>query len=403
MESVQSKALANAPMRILAYYAAGVLAAAQFSKLAVLAPAIQADLGTSLAFMATLIALLEVSGALLGAWMGRLSSPWALDRLMVGALVSLAVAGGAAATATSGWALLAWRLLESAGYLGIVVAAPPLIAQASKPAQRVAAMTLWSTFVPVGLALGALLHSNWLQQHTWREVLALSAIGPAVLAVWLMAMRSNSDGKGTTVRPARGAGLGASRAAWCLALAFGGFTFFEMGLLALLPTLLSQQLGMPASMAGAWTGWTTLATIVGSAGGGWWMTRAIGRTTTLAFATLLLPPLGFAAVIGWPEVDGAVVIGLLVLINMLGGAFSCIVFSALPVVTPAAQRLPASYGAIAQLGAAGSLLGPPALALAVQVSGWSGAVIAGLLASVFSAGMVIQAFKPDRESQTPLG
>jgi MFS transporter, CP family, cyanate transporter len=397
MESSKAKALAGTPARILAYYAAGVLAAAQFSKLAVLAPALQAELGASLPLMATLIALLEVSGAVLGAWIGRLTARWELDRLLVGALVALAAAGAASATATSGWALLTWRLLESVGYLGIVVAAPTLIARVSTPDQRVAAMTLWSTFVPVGLALGAVLHSQWLQQHTWREVLLLSAIGPAALAAWLMVITNDATGHAPNSLAAPGSAKGAPRAAWYLALAFGGFTFFEMGLLALLPTLLSQHLGMPAPTAGAWTGWTTLATIVGSAAGGWWMARALGRATTLAVVSLMLPPFGFAAVIGWPEADGVAVVGLLVVINMLGGAFSSIAFSALPVVAQTQQRLPASYGALAQLGAAGSLLGPPALAGAVQVSGWPGAVLVALLASTFSAGLAVRALRPDRQ------
>lgn len=390
-------------LRILAYYLAGVLAAAQFSKVAVLAPAIQAELGVSLPLLATIVAMIEVSGAVFGAWAGRFAAQWDLDSLLIRALLCLTASGAAAATATSGWVLLAWRLLESAGYLGIVVAAPTLIARMSPPSRRVTTMTLWSTFVPVGLALGALLHSAWLQHYTWREVLVLSAACPGALALLLIVGRTGITPSTSTSPAAPTRIAGASPAAWCLALAFGGFTFFEMGLLALLPTLLSAHLGVPAPTAGAWTGWTTLATVVGSAGAGWLMARALGRTTTLAVASLLLPVACLATLVSRPEAGSAEVVGLLLAINVLGGAFASVAFASLPVVARTAQRLPASYGALAQLGAAGSLLGPPALALAVQLWGWAGSVIAGLLASAFSAAMVVRAFKPDSMQRGAVG
>jgi predicted MFS family arabinose efflux permease len=47
------------------------------------------------------------------------------------------------------------RVAEAAGYLLVVVAAPSHMARSALDADRGLALGLWSTFVPVGLALGA--------------------------------------------------------------------------------------------------------------------------------------------------------------------------------------------------------------------------------------------------------
>ena len=139
---------------IVCLYLAGVLAAAQLGKMSALAPIISKELTLSLTFTGLLISLLEIGGALFG-----FAAAAAVDRvgqskvLKVG-IGLLVLAGLGQAASGSAASLLAWRLCEGIGYLGIVIAAPILIARAAPPEQRSTAMAMWGGFVPLGFALG---------------------------------------------------------------------------------------------------------------------------------------------------------------------------------------------------------------------------------------------------------
>ena len=143
-------------------YATGLLAAAQLGKMSVLAPLIAADLGLGLTTVALAISLLEVGGAGLGALAGRAAHRLGLRRSLRCGLAALALGGLGGALVQGATGLLGWRLLEAAGYLGVIITAPVLIAHHSASGGATAgarrqglALALWSTFVPVGLALGA--------------------------------------------------------------------------------------------------------------------------------------------------------------------------------------------------------------------------------------------------------
>ena len=104
-------------------------------------------------------------------------------------LLALAGLGGAWAQGATG--LIGWRLLEAAGYLGVIVTAPVLIAHhAGIAGARVQglALTLWSTFVPVGLALGAWASAGAAGTLGWRG--AVTAGGLVGVLLWAVLWRA---------------------------------------------------------------------------------------------------------------------------------------------------------------------------------------------------------------------
>lgn len=393
--------------RIWLLYAAGLLAAAQLGKMSALAPLFAPALGLGLAAAAWAVSLIEIGGATFGAAAGVLTQRLGLWRTLRWALAALALAGLGSATAGSGVVLMAWRVLEAAGYLGVVITAPVLMARLSLqagPHGQMLAMSLWSTFVPLGAALGAAGAAGVVAASAafwaggpepWRLALAAGGLVAAGLALhtWQrnrghVAEHVLTSGEATAPRK----GVSAGAAAWCLALAFGLFALYAVAVIGLLPTLLVQGAGLSAAAAGTWTGVASAASVLGSAAGALWMRHALAPRG-LALASLALPGLAVWGVYAAAPQAG-VSVALAIGINMLGGVFASLAFAALPRVAREPGQLARANGLIAQFGASGSLLGPPLAAAGIAQAGWPGAAAVVALASALALPLAWRALAP---------
>ena len=362
-------------------YLTGLLAAAQLGKMSALAPLVASALGLSLTTVAIAISLIELGGATLGAVAGLFAHRLGLRRTLRWGVGLLALAGFGGAMAHGAIGLLGWRLLEAAGYLGVIVSAPVLIAHhAGAAGARVQglAMTLWSTFVPVGFALGAWASASAASAWDWRAAMAAGgAVGVALWAVlWRADLPEHADAP--TVAPA----ARLTPALWCLALGFGAFALFQSGIFGLLPTLLVREVGSSAQAAGQWTAVASIAAVVGSAVTVWLLRHGIGLRWP-AMASLGVPPLLLFGVFTAAP-TATVTIGLAVLLSMLGGVFASLAFALLPRLATAPGQMVRANGLLAQCGASGSLLGPPAMAACVQAGGWTAAAVLGLVVSAIA-------------------
>lgn len=379
---------------VLLLYAAGLMAAAQLGKLSALAPLFTPALGLGLAAAAWAISLLEVGGATLGAVAGLLAQRWGLRRTLQGGLVALALAGLGSASAQGLASLLGWRLLEAVGYLSVTVTAPVLIVRLCQPAgpqTQMLAMSLWSTFVPVGLALGAAGAAAAAVPLGWRGALLAGGVLAAALALatrcrWPVAAEAAADQDDADSEALQRPGV----AAWCLALGFGLFALFEVGLLGLLPTLLVQQAGLSPAAAGQWTGVVSLAAVGGSALAAWLQRHGVAARGP-ALLALALPALMLWGIFR-PAPDAAWAVGLAIACSLLGGVFASCAFAMLPRVALRPAQLARVNGLITQCGASGSLLGPPLMAAGVAWGGWQGAAALGVLITVPALPLAWRAF-----------
>lgn len=380
--------------RVLLLYATGLVAAAQLGKLSSLAPLLVADLGLRLTTMAWTISLLELGGAVGGALAGALAQRWGLVRALRWGVVALALAGAGQALAGSAVGLIGWRLLEAGGYLAVIVTAPVLLArQAAAAGVRTQglALTLWSTFVPVGLACGAAGAAALAQAGHWRWAPAAGAVLAALVAAWLWRVPLRDEPPVTATATAD-APAAASQAAWALALGFGLYALFAIGMLALLPLLLVQQVGLGPAAAGAWTGVISASGLLGSLLAALLVRRGVAARWPLllglAMPGALLPGVfAPAPALGWA-------IGLSLLIHVLGGLYASLAFAQLPRVAGGHAGLVRANGLVAQCGASGSLLGPPAMAACVQWGGWPAAAGLGLLVSALALPLTWRATRP---------
>ncbi len=378
-------------VRILLYYFCGVFAAVQLGKLAALSPPIARELQLGLAAMAALTSLLEVCGATLGGVAGRWLPRVGLKHALGAAMLALA-AGAVAAAFAQGVALLALaRLVESLGYLAVVVAAPVLIARAAEGRRQAAAMALWSTFLPVGMALGAWAYAHAAGWVGWRPAQALSVAGGVLLWIGLRSVRVDDDPHTVESRQPPGP---TGALLWALVAAFGAYAIAEVGLLALLPSLLTQA-GMPLSEAGTWTAAAALANVPASAVGAWLLRRhgalsravAVGMAISLGLSGLLY--LGVLRDAGDASWQAVLAIG----INAASGVFPSLVFALLPLAAGSPQRLSLASGRLTQFGASGALLGPPLMGAVVERWGWHAAGGLSLALSLLAVPLALFAWR----------
>src|SRR5437879_11106517 len=169
--------------RIFLLYGIGVLAAGQLGVVPPLVPALQRDFGMSLATAGMAVSIVTLVGAvfglLAGNWCERVGHARALS---VG--VAIMAAAAALCSACDGTAmLLAARALAGLGYLLAVVAGPSLMATISESRHQPFTLALWSTFVPVGMALSGMATASFAEHAGWRAIFAVDAILLAMVLV----------------------------------------------------------------------------------------------------------------------------------------------------------------------------------------------------------------------------
>lgn len=367
---------------ILLLWFCGVLAAAQLGKMAALMPTIRADLGLTLTGAGLMISLIEAGGASLGAIAGILAARFSGRAVLATGSVLVAMAGLAAAAAPDAVLLYAARLVESIGYLMVVIAAPSLIAMAAGR-DSAAALALWSTFVPVGIAAGTILSGLAASFVDWRLILVFWALAVLVTLPRTFRLPAMAEHRQTkfAVPPL---------AVWTLAVGFGFYTTLEVGVLGMLPAYLSEAWGFSIATAGAVTGLTSAATIAGSFAAA----RLLGngddarRPLALIAIGLALPAALFFP--GFPgsslaaHMSGAAVAAAVIIANAISGLVAAVAFARLPALLRRGgvplSLVTASNGVFAQFGASGSLIGPPLIGYVASRWGWP--VVAPLIAGL---------------------
>ncbi len=367
-------------------YALGVLAAAQLGKMSALAPLIASELAIGLTMAGVLISLLEIGGATLGFVAGLLVDRLGVARVLIGG-VGLIVAGNLGESLSpSVAALITWRVCEGAGYLSVVIAAPLLIFRTAPPHNRTVALALWSSFVPVGFALGAMGSGLVADLLSWRAAtLAWAFIGGlmALLSGRMTFAPSPSGATHRLVLP--------GRRIWTLTLAFGCWASFAVGIIALLPSFLVEQAGASARVAGLVGGVSAFIAVLGVALSAW-LRHHGARTGVWMTVSIILPAVMLFGVFN--DNAGILQVAILMLVlNTISGIYSGLAFALLPVLAQSDGEMAVANGLTLQLGATGSLLGPPLFAACVEQWGWSGAATAGAVLSTLCL-LLMQGARP---------
>jgi len=366
---------------VLARWLAGLCAAAQFAKIALVLPELEQLYPEAGTLLGLLVSSVSVVGVLLGLVAGVLAGRWGSRRLLLIGCALGAVLSLWQATLPSLPVLLGTRVIEGVSHLAIVVAAPTLIASASRARWRAAAMTLWGTFFGVAFALTAWLGLPLVHTHGPAALLLLHGGllgGVTLLLGWMLApdkattdtstVRAGTATKAPTSteapRPLSARALLQRHAtAWSSpfiaapAVCWLFYTLTFVALLAVLPGL------MPASERSVVATAMPLASIVCSMTLGvlllrWFQAvQVVGIGFALAIAAAMLLLLN-------PQWPGAA-ISLFGVLGLVQGAS----FASIPELNPHPSDQALANGALAQAGNLGNAVGTPLMVWLHAISG----------------------------------
>lgn len=383
---------------IILMWMTGVIAAAQLAKLSALAPLLRSQFGMDLPEVGLLVSLLEAGGALFGFVTG-LALPWIGSRrsLLTG-LVLLGVASAMEAFVTDVPSFFIARGVEALGYLLVVVAAPTMIVGfVADTATRSKALALWSTFVPVGVALGSGITGVTTLVFGLRFVLLLWAAAIMVILVAVTRFNDPQVRRRSVAWP--------PMAVWLLTAGFGCYTLFLCALTALLPSFLVARYGTSLSISSLIAGVVSLAALPGTV-----IALAVMRRREAPSGHVLLVPGAalLAAAVLAPYIyrmGGLASTGSLAALTViLSGISRTVLFTRMPFLSGASEagdgRIAAANGLLTQFGAAGALLGPPLGAMAVVRFGWNGL---GVLISMTMLTLLVLLVAAERSAASLLG
>ncbi|EKE45017.1 major facilitator superfamily protein [Oceaniovalibus guishaninsula JLT2003] len=343
-------------------FVAGLLAAAQFSKVSLSLAELGRAYERAPESLAHLVSIVGLVGIAFGVVAGSFVAALGARRVLLGCLVL----GGALSLAEAALPAIGWmtalRVAEGASHLGLVIAGPTLMAGAAGDRDRPVAMAIWATFFGVSFGLTALLLPPVLSAGGLRLMFVLHGVGLLAIAAILAPMLPRQRRAALHFDPVRmhraiygTAHLGAP------GLGFVFYTLMFVALITFVPGLLGRP-GLAASLP--------ILSLAGTFGAGW-IARRIAPDLVMAagFAGTALLALAL-----WSGIDAAIWPLFAAMGLVPGGAFALI-----PYLNATASDRALATGGIAQMGNAGTTFGTPFFALLLSLGGFP-AACAGLAA-----------------------
>ena len=358
---------------ILALWAAGLGAAAQFGKISVLYGAFGAGYpGSSAVALGLIVSIVGIVGLIFGTTAGLLVARVGPRRGIVAALVMGAAMSLLQSQGLPYGALIASRVVEGVSHLAIVVIGPTVIAGLATERYRALAMTLWSSFFGVTFALLALFAAA----ATVSGLFVAHAVWMAGVAVWLALLlprdvvQPMAQGQGGLL--AQHAAIYQSPSVAAPAMGFLCYTFLYVALLTLLP----PEVPLTHRVAAA-VGMPMISIAVSLTFGVWLLGQmAAWRLVQLGYG-LAMP--GFVVLLAfWGQ--GAVMAAASLWVAAALGLIQGASFAAIPQLNPTADSRARAAGAVAQMGNLGTTTGTPVLASVLVATGPWGLTVVCLVA-----------------------
>jgi len=347
---------------VLALWAAGLGAAAQFAKIVVIFPELQAHYGETGAASGYLVSLISFVGMVLGLVAGVIAMQIGLRRLLIIGLSLGALISAWQSTMPGFEMMMLSRLFEGLSHLAIVVSAPTLISQFATQRHQGAALTLWGTFFGVAFAVVALAAPPLVEAHGLGSLTFVHAVYMAGFALLVSLVLPASDRAAAPAWPSLGEiarrhlTVYASPFIAAPALGWLFYTLTFVSLLAILPAMVdpSQRAMVTAAMP--------LASIASSLTLGTWLLRRLQavQVILIGFALAICLALALIAL----GVSAWLAIALFASLGLVQGAS----FAAVPQLNPGLPERALANGGLAQMGNIGNGLGTP-MALAILTLG----------------------------------
>jgi MFS family permease len=339
--------------------------------------------GVPLGLAGFAVSCVMLPGALAGWRFGALVDRFGAQPVAIAGLIVAAAASLVGGLSNSFSILVALRIAEGCGYTLLVVAAT-VIAAGVVPGRSALALSVWSSFAPIGFALG-----QWAAAFAAgaSPLVLIGVVHAAVLAAAAVALhaavkshaapRQQHDG-GASWKVVRHA------PAQRTALAFGATCAVLLAAVALAPVVLASRAGLPVAHTASLTALAALPGIAGRIAPGWLLGRGVTPLAVFLSASLIAALSILAALLAPVPLWSALV--WFALFQIAGGALPGVLSAMIPRVAPGPGELGSVSGICTQMVSVGNLLGPP-LALAVYAAAGAGAAV-GLLVALLAASVL---------------
>jgi len=366
-------------------YGLGLTASMQVGLVGPIAPDLRAGFGLSQAEFGLVASLITAAGALAAIPTGVWAARAGLRKSLILGCVMMIVGATIFATANVATLLYVGRIVTSIGYLLIVVGAPSWMAGFNNPKLVAMAMSIWGTFIPVGIAMGNWVSAAMVVWLDWRLAVVACTFPVLILLPFLAFLEKPA------ISPIRASlkvgvmGVLKSRAALQVALTFSAFAGATSAALAFMPAMLADNLDIGIALAAGIIGTTAIAgNLAGSIGAGMALGREIpGRVILITFLPMMAIAIGTLFV----STTMALSITCLIIFNIGQGAVAGTCFALLPTIAKEGLSMPALQGMLAQFAEIFVVIVPPLTGAMIDWNGWSGA--AGVLAGFYFAGFLI--------------
>lgn len=382
---------------IIVLFMAGVIVAGQVGKAPVAIPLIRVDLGLSLTIAAWLVSLYALTGAAAGLPFGSLVSRVGMRKSTMLGLLCVAAGSLIGAVAPSGWLLLASRVIESAGYLAVMIGAPTLIQHFSSDRDRDRAMVLWSMFMPIGSSL-VMFGAPFVLAYGWRELWIVNAILLFVtfLAVWLIVPPRPVRDADDPLPKVRLRDVLAERGITvsCFVYMFYVFQFFA--LVGLMPVYLVEYKGLSVAAAGTISAIMVLLNGVGNILAGILMRLKVPIWVMLLTSFLIVTmtsPFIFSDFTPLPAI-----IALTIAALVISAMTPAVIWSAIPRFATSPAILSVGFGLLMQTSNLGQLTGASAMGAWAEHFGWTAGSILLIINAAFGIVLALMMRSVERET-----
>jgi nitrate/nitrite transporter NarK len=272
---------------------------------------------------------------------------------------------------------LTTRILEGLGFVSAGVAAPALIFRVTQPRDIRIALSMWSCYVPAGIAMMMILTPSLTGIFGWRGLWQVNAVILAAYALFVTFATKDLAGR-SSQRAFRPRQLwedmkktSTSAGPLLLAATFSTYALMWLAVMGFLPTLLIEGYGVKPDHASFLTALMVAMNVPGNLIGGWLLQRGLHRSQLMVSAIVIM---GFCSVgIYTPSLPFFLRYLACLTFSGCGGVLPASVMSGVPVHAPEPRLVGTTNGLIVQGSNLGQMIGPPTLALIVSATGgWEG-------------------------------
>ena len=257
----------------------------------------------------------------------------------------------------------------------IAVAAPAMIFRITPVCHHRLALSVWSCYVPAGVAAIMLLAPLLTSRFGWRGLWQANTVILLAYGFWVMRVTSGIAAfRGGKPLPWKTVfenivSTATAKGPLLLSAIFGSYALQWLTVMGFLPTLLMEDHGLDPAKAAVLTAVMVAMNMPGNLAGGWFLQRGFRRWQLISAASLVMGLCSLA--IYSPHFSFAVRYGACLLFSGVGGLIPSSVLSGASVYAPSRNLVAATNGLFIQGAQFGQLVGPPVLGLVVaSAGGW---------------------------------